>query len=136
MPHTLSQYPIHLGLGAQATTQPEFTGAMAWYDDYVKRHASDGVEGRLVSMHSFSESWTMWEMHPKGAEVVICTAGVLTLLQEQSEGQEPRVLRTVLKAGEYAINQPGVWHTMDIDDGVSATAVFVTAGVGTEHRPR
>ena len=35
---------------------------------------------------------------------------------------------------EYAINAPGVWHTADVTG--EATALFITAGKGTEHRPR
>lgn len=37
-------------------------------------------------------------------------------------------------SGEYAINAPGVWHTADVETEV--TCVFITAGLGTEHRPR
>lgn len=56
MAERLSTYPIHLGLGATAATQPEFTGEMSWYEGYGQRHGDDGSEGRLVSMHSFDES--------------------------------------------------------------------------------
>jgi len=125
----LSTHPVHLGLGARATSEPEFTG-MPWYAAYAERHASDGLEGRLVALHSFEEPWSMWEMHPKGHEVVICTTGSLTLIQE-IEGQERA---TTLGPGEYAINEPGVWHTADVSS--PATALFITAGLGTEHRAR
>lgn len=130
MAHPLSERPIHLGLGATAVVEPTFTGGMDWYGAYGARHASDGVEGRLVSMHTFSEPWDVWEMHPKGSEVVLCTAGEITLVQEL-DGKE---VRTTLKTGEYAINAPGVWHTADVRE--AATALFITAGEGTEHRPR
>lgn len=128
-PMSLERYPIHLGLGARALAQPEFTG-MEWYAAYVERNAADGNEGRLVSLYSFGESWTSWEMHPVGDEAVICTAGEITLVQEMPDGPH----RTTLRAGEYAINPRGVWHTADIAG--HATALFITAGVGTEHRPR
>ena len=75
-------------------------------------------------------SWEGWEVHPNGHEVEICTAGELTLVQE-IVGKE---VRTTLRPGEYAINPPGVWHTAD--ENGSATAVFITAGSGTEGRPR
>ena len=39
-----------------------------------------------------------------------------------------------LRTGEYAINPPGVWHTADVES--EATALFITAGLGTELRPR
>ena len=126
---SLERFPLHLGLGARAVAQPEFTGP-EWYGAYVERNAADGGEGRLVSLFSFSESWTSWERHPAGDEAVICTAGEITLIQELPEG--PR--KTTLRAGEYAINPRGVWHTADVAD--HATALFITAGVGTEHRPR
>ena len=126
----LETHPIHLGLGATAVVEPEFTGAISWYEDYVKRHSEDGMEARLVAMHSFTEGWDMWEMHPNGAEVVLVTTGAMTLQQEQ-DGETTSV---ELGAGEYAINEPGVWHTADVAE--SATAIFITAGVGTQHRPR
>jgi quercetin dioxygenase-like cupin family protein len=123
--------PIHLGLGATAVVQPGFTGDVRWYETYGERHAADGKEGRLVSMFTFDKPWDMWEMHPLGSEVVLCTAGSITLHQERADGSR----RTVtLSAGQYAINEPGTWHTADVDK--EATAVFITAGLGTEHRPR
>jgi quercetin dioxygenase-like cupin family protein len=39
-----------------------------------------------------------------------------------------------LAAGDYAINPPGVWHTADVAS--PATVLFITSGVGTQHRPR
>jgi hypothetical protein len=125
------KHPIHLGLGASASVEPEFTGAMEWYAGYAERHAQDGVEGRLVTLHSFTEPWNVWEMHPKGSEVVLCTAGEISLIQEATDGSATRV---TLGPSQYAINQPGVWHTADIE--TQATALFITAGLGTEHRPR
>lgn len=128
---SISTHPIHLGLGASAISQPAFTGAMEWYAEYSARHEADGAEGRLISMHTFSEPWEMWEMHPAGSEVVLCVAGTVTLLQEQPEGSVQKVR---IAAGEYAINPPGVWHTADAES--EATVLFITAGIGTEHRPR
>ena len=123
--------PIHLGLGAAAITEPAFTGSMDWYADYAERHRPDGAEGRLVSLFTFSEPWNMWEMHPNGAEVVLCIAGSMTLHQERTDGSKQSV---VLGSGEYAINELGTWHTADVNG--EATALFITAGTGTQHRPR
>lgn len=131
MANTLTTHPVHLGLGATAVVEPEFTGGMAWYDGYVERHAGDGIEGRLVGAFTFTASWDMWEMHPNGHEVVVCTAGRMTLHQEFADGSRHSV---TLGPGEYAINPPGAWHTADIEG--SASALFITAGVGTQHRPR
>ena len=120
---------IHLGLEATAVPQPPFNG-MEFYPGYVDRHGGDGPEGRLVSLYTFTENWDVWEMHPRGAEVVVCTAGEMTLIQETEAGEQ----RVHLKTGDYAINAPGVWHTADVEG--AATALFITAGEGTEHRAR
>jgi uncharacterized cupin superfamily protein len=126
---SLERFPLHLGLGAKAVPQPEFTG-MEWYAAYGERNAADGNEGRLVSQHSFSESWTSWERHPLGDEAVICLEGEITLIQELPDG--PRSI--ALRAGDYAVNPRGVWHTSDV--ARHAKALFITAAAGTEHRPR
>jgi quercetin dioxygenase-like cupin family protein len=128
-PLSLERCPIHLGLGARAVPQPDFSG-MEWYAAYVDRNAADGNEGRLVKLFSFSQSWTSWERHPVGDEAVICTAGEITLIQELTDGTH----KVTLRAGDYAINPRGVWHTADVAG--HATALFITAGRGTEHRPR
>lgn len=127
----LREYPINLGRGATAEVQPEFTGDIDWYMGYGERVAGDGVEARLVSMHTFNESWDGWEMHPEGAEVVICTEGKITLIQESHDGTTASI---TLTPGQFAINPPGVWHTADVEQ--KATAVFITAGMGTEQRTR
>ena len=130
-PTDISVHPIHLGLGATAEREPEFTGDMSWYGGYIDRHGDDGAEGRLVAMHTFTESWDSWEMHPHGSEVVLCTSGEMTLHQEHPDGSTATV---TVGPGQYVVNDPGTWHTADVDG--TATALFITAGLGTEHRPR
>lgn len=127
----ITVHPVHLGLGATAEIEPKFTGGMDWYADYSARHAQDGAEGRLVSMYTFNESWAMWEMHPQGSEVVICTSGLMTLHQESPDGS---AFTVTLNPGQYVVNEPGTWHTADVEG--QTTALFITAGLGTQHRPR
>ena len=127
----IARHPIHLGLGASAEVEPHFTGEMDWYSSYAERHDGDGADGRLVTMHVFTESWKMWEMHPHGSEVVLCTAGSIRLYQESADG----LVEVVdLGPGQYAINEPGIWHTADVEK--EATALFITAGLGTQQRQR
>jgi quercetin dioxygenase-like cupin family protein len=127
---SLYDFPIHLGLGAKAVAEPQFTG-MEWYEGYIERHGDDLDEGRLVSLFRFEESWTSWEMHPAGDEVVCCLQGHMTLHQELSDGSRERY---DLGPGDYAINPRGVWHTADAQEPV--VALFITAGKDTTHRPR
>jgi mannose-6-phosphate isomerase-like protein (cupin superfamily) len=126
----LSTHPVHLGLGATASSEPEFTG-MPWYGDYVARHASDGAEGRLVSLYHFTQNWENWEKHPEGEEVVICLDGEIVLVQEESDGA---IKQTKLASGDYAIIARGVWHTADIAQ--NARVLFITAGWNTQGRER
>jgi quercetin dioxygenase-like cupin family protein len=126
----LDVVPVHLGLGATVERQPPFTGDMSWYEHYGERVATDGAEGRLVIMHTFAESWDSWEVHPLGEELVLCIRGSITLFQESENG----VRSVTLGAGDAVVNPPGVWHTADVRD--AATALFITAGMNTQNRPR
>ncbi len=130
MPHRLDTHFVHLGPGATAIPQPDFIGG-PWYEGYGQRHDGDGAEGRLVSLFTFTGDWDSWEMHPHGDEVVLCISGTMTLHQEHADGTAATV---TIGPGEYAINPPGCWHTADI--AREAAAVFITAGLGTQHRPR
>src|SRR6187401_2110564 len=110
---SLETHPIHLGQRGTAVPQPAFprdSQAMQWYMDYGARPAYDGEEGRLVSCFRFTEDFAGWEMHPAGAEVVVCIEGSMTLIQEIA-GEEVRI---TLAPGEYAINPAGEWHTADV----------------------
>ncbi len=125
----LSKLPVHLGLGARVLRQPEL-GAASWFDSYAERTASDGAEGRLVTVHSFSQPWDTWEMHPEGDELVVCLAGRIVLHQEI----DGALLTMTLEPQQALVNPAGVWHTADVSS--EATALFITAGVGSENRPR
>ena len=127
----LSKTPIHLGLGARADVLPLFDGSMEWYQRYSEEYLKeDGKEGRLVGVHRFSNDWSTWEMHPKGAEVVFVISGRMTLVQE-IDGQE-KVAE--LAAGEAAINPPGVWHTARVNE--ETKVLFITAGEDTKNEAR
>jgi mannose-6-phosphate isomerase-like protein (cupin superfamily) len=127
---SLFDFPVHLGLGAKAVAEPQFTGP-EWYEGYDNRHADDLGEGRIVSLFRFAEPWTSWEMHPAGDEVVCVVQGHMTLHQELPDGSAQS---WDLGPGEYAINPPGAWHTADADEPV--VALFITVGKDTTHRPR
>ncbi|MEL6891780.1 MAG: cupin [Actinomycetota bacterium] len=125
---------VHLGLGATTVPLPRHTGELSWYEQYGADHGADGREGRLVSYHSFDRSWDTWEMHPVGSELVLCVAGRVELIQEATDGTTSTV---AIGPGQAVINEPGVWHTANVvDPDDPPTIVFITAGEGTEMRPR
>lgn len=127
---SLYDFPIHLGKGARAISEPQFSG-IEWYEQYGERHADDLEEWRLVSLFRFEESWNSWEMHPQGEEVVCVLQGHMILHQELVDGTKQSV---ELGPGDYAINPRGAWHTADAEEPV--VALFVTPGKGTTNRPR
>lgn len=126
----LSQVYVHLGLGARAETLPDFT----WSQDYLRRyeadHKTDGDEGRLVMIGREASTWTSWERHPAGDELVVAVSGHQTLIQEV-DGEQRRI---ELQAGQAVINPRGVWHIADVHE--PGSDLFITPGRGTEHRPR
>lgn len=126
----LSTTFVHLGLGSLVRPLPDF----AWTDEYLSSYeeetAGDGAEGRLVTMTPQSETWGSWERHPAGEELVVQLEGRSILIQELPGGEH----RIELGPGQAAVNPKGVWHTADVL--VPGRALFITAGRGTEHRPR
>jgi mannose-6-phosphate isomerase-like protein (cupin superfamily) len=127
---SLTEIPAHLGLGATVVAQTLFPGEGNWYESYGERNAADGAEGRLVIMHHFTESWDSWEVHPFGEELVVCLDGSLVLYQD-TDGD---VRSWAIGAGQAAVNPRGTWHTADVTS--PARVLFITAGMGTENRPR
>lgn len=57
--------------------------------------------------------------------------GRMTLHQQHADGTTATVH---IGPGEYVINPPGCLHTADVKG--EATALFITAVMGTEHRQR
>lgn len=88
------------------------------------------MKGRLVAPHRFTENWPSWEVHPHGAELVLCAGGEIELIQEVG-GEEQHI---PLRKGDYAINPPGVWHSANVVQ--LAEVLFITVGHETENRPR
>jgi hypothetical protein len=85
----------------------------------------------LVTTSSFSANWPGWEMHPQGDEIVCLLSGHVTLIQERDGVQ----VRTELRhAGELVVNARGTWHTADVH--AESLLLFITAGEGTQGRPR
>lgn len=89
----------------------------------------DGFQGHsLMAVHEFSESWSMWERHPAGDEIVMLLSGRATLVLKTDEGEEVVTLET---AGAYVIVPKGVWHTAKVSE--PTRMLFITPGEGTEN---
>jgi mannose-6-phosphate isomerase-like protein (cupin superfamily) len=129
-PFDLASTPVHLGLGATAVPLTGFSWSADDLAAYEARFAADGDEGRLVTMGPLTASWTSWERHPAGEELVVVLSGRAELVQRVGGGER----RIPLGPGEAVVNPPGVWHTADVHE--PGTALYITPGRGTEHEPR
>jgi len=118
---------LHLGPTA-ATVVRDFTWDQI--GEYAAHFAGDGDAGRLLTMGRQTETWTSWERHPAGEELVLLLNGRVDLVQEL-DGAEHRI---ELRAGDGVLNPAGIWHTADVIE--PGDALFITPGAGTEHRPR
>jgi quercetin dioxygenase-like cupin family protein len=125
----LSSTYMHLGLGATVTPLPDFEWSQSYLEAYERRFQSDGAEGRLVTVGPEETTWTHWERHPAGEEVVYLLSGRVDVVQDH-DGKEVTI---PVRAGEAMINPKGIWHRAVVHE--PGKALFITPGLGTEHRP-
>ena len=125
----LSSTYVHLGLGARAMPLPGFEWSAGCLARYKDEHAADGDEGRLVMMSPQERTWTSWERHPAGEELVVLLSGRVDLVQDR-DGEDHVV---ELRPGFAVINPAGVWNRSVVHE--PGQALVITAGRGTEHRP-
>lgn len=86
--------------------------------------------GRLVSFYQFDSDWDSWEVHPNGDEFVFLFSGSMDFVLDLPEGHTTVPLRT---PGEFLLVPRGTWHTARVL--APSSALFVTDGEGTDHRP-
>ncbi|MFH8528852.1 cupin domain-containing protein [Streptomyces tendae] len=122
--------PVHLGLGSTARPVEGFAWNPEALQAYGAAVAEDGAEGRMVTILDGDGPGDHWERHPAGDELVVCLSGSVTVVRDL-DGVPDRVL---LGPGEATVNPAGVWHAVDTTGPTSI--LTITAGLGTDHRPR
>jgi mannose-6-phosphate isomerase-like protein (cupin superfamily) len=90
----------------------------------------DDLAERLVGTFAFDADWSSWEVHPAGDEIVVLLSGAVDLVLDEPEGE--RIIQ--LRDHGAAVVPRGVWHTANVV--APSTALHITRGEGTEHRPR
>ncbi|NEB40243.1 cupin domain-containing protein [Streptomyces sp. SID14515] len=122
--------PVHLGLGSRANPVEGFAWDPEVLQAYSAAVAADGAEGRMVAIIDGDGPGDHWECHPSGDELVVCLSGSVTVTRDV-EGATDRV---ELRPGEATVNPAGAWHAVDMAG--PSSILTITAGLGTDHRPR
>ncbi|MFJ7067911.1 cupin domain-containing protein [Streptomyces sp. NPDC101115] len=122
--------PVHLGRGSTAKPVEGFAWDPEALQAYNAAVAADGAEGRMVMIFDGDGPGDHWENHPAGDELVVCLSGSVTVTRDLDGVPD----RTLLGPGEATVNPAGVWHAVDMTGPTSI--LTITAGLGTDHRPR
>jgi hypothetical protein len=123
-----AQTYVHLGDAGTAVPLPDFEWSPSYLEGYSRRF-NDSQPGRLVCLIDQAETWTQWERHPAGEELVVLITGRVDVIQD-IDGAETLI---ELRPGEALVNPPSAWHRSIVHE--PGRAIFVTPGEGTEHRP-
>lgn len=83
----------------------------------------------LVSCYTFDTAWPVWEVHPKGDEIVYLLSGSATFLLETESGTRAIELE---EPGTCVVIPQGTWHTAKATS--PCRMLFITPGEGTTHR--
>jgi mannose-6-phosphate isomerase-like protein (cupin superfamily) len=117
---------LHLGADLSITALAVDEGTWSRPDGLARF-----VDGRLLAIFDYDATWTWWERHPVGDELVHVLAGSV-VLRVHDDAQDGGV---ALAAGDSFVIPEGTWHSADIDR--PAQMLFVTpTPARTEHRRR
>ena len=94
------------------------------------RRLMGSAKGRLLTVLPLRATWTNWEMHPAGDEILFMLEGQATFILELADGVKEMTLST----GRLLVIPQGAWHTADVSG--PGRMLAITAGLGTQHRPR
>ena len=121
-PHRFDDVRVILAPDGNATTKAITPNFYAELDGEF-----DGFAGHILVMaHSFSTDWGMWEMHPKGDEIVVLQDGDVDFVLWR-DGEE--TILNINQAGSYVVVPRGVWHTARPHK--ATRMIFFTPGQGT-----
>jgi mannose-6-phosphate isomerase-like protein (cupin superfamily) len=118
----------YLRLRADNTAEPLPVDDKFW-PQLMSGALGDFHRESLVTMNSFDATWTSWEMHPNGDELVCLISGRVSMVLD-IDGRE--TIAELEAPGDYVLVPRGTWHTARTRD--KCAMFFVTPGEGTQHR--
>ncbi|GAA0854875.1 cupin domain-containing protein [Aliiglaciecola litoralis] len=94
----------------------------------LDKHYNKFNQHVLVSAHTFSQDWQVWEKHPAGDEIVMLLSGCCELVIRQASGEETQSLTSI---GDFAIVPQNLWHTARTS--TATQLLFITPGENTQN---
>lgn len=94
------------------------------------RRLMGNKHARLLAVLPLRADWTNWEMHPAGDEILYMLEGRSTFVLDLADGAK----ETTLSTGSMLVVPQGIWHTATVNE--PGRMLAITAGLGTQHRPR
>ena len=119
----LDQTYIHLDL-PDATELP--VGDDFWETIDQRGELSRGY---LMMVSTMDETWSTWERHPAGEEIVYLLSGSVDFVLDLPNGEQTVELR----GRSCCIVPRNTWHRAIVHE--PGDMLFVTPGEGTSHRP-
>lgn len=120
----------HLRLRSDGRADQLPVGPDFWPDLMAGKYG-DFHHEYLVTCYTFEADWPNKEIHPNGDEIVVLLSGAADFILELPSGE---VVVPVREPGQFAFVPKGTWHTANTR--VKTTMLFITAGEGTEGKPR
>ncbi len=85
--------------------------------------------GYLMMVSTMDETWSTWERHPAGEEIVYLLSGSVDFVLDLPNGEQTVELR----GRSCCIVPRNTWHRAIVHE--PGDMLFVTPGEGTTHRP-
>ncbi len=130
---TAAPEPVQLGRETIVRLPPGLGLDLLDVDDGYWSHAetrSELAEGRILSVFDYDHSWTWWERHPLGDELLFVVEGEVDF--HLDDGSTASVVH--LGRGQSAIVPTGAWHRAEVRR--PSRLLFVTpTPAWTQHRP-
>jgi mannose-6-phosphate isomerase-like protein (cupin superfamily) len=101
----------------------DLTASMITVDEAFWEHRAECPEmadGRVLLVIDCEETWSRWERHPDGEELVYAISGDVTFHLEDADGSR----HMELQAGEGGLIPKGSWHRVEVHR--PARLLFVT----------
>jgi len=116
---------VHLNGDLAAT--PLAVDPSFWTHSAANRH--ELTQGRILSAFDYTTTWSWWERHPVGDELLFLISGDVDFHLDDAAG--PRMVP--LRPGQAAIVPEGAWHRAVVR--CASRLLFVTpTPARTEHR--